>query len=210
MGVHLGRQRRDADMRTVRVIRQFFVNFIGKDHEFFPDCESGQPFQRPQPVNCTGRIRRRTQDQQPRPVGHISPQIIFSQFEIVFRESRDQDRRCSGCRDHVQMADPIGNRDDDLVAGTAEGGDRRGAGEFAARSDDHLFGRRLHAVGPELGRTGFPQRGDPGGNGVFRLAGFQRFPAGFLDGIGRIEVRFAHGEHAHLDPLLRQSDPFFQ
>ena len=43
------------------------------------------------------------------------------------------------------MADPIGNRDDDLVAGTAERGDRGGAGEFAEEAK--ALGCRLYVTG---------------------------------------------------------------
>ena len=113
-------------------------------------------------------------------------------LEAVGRRGGHEHRLAAGQQHHIGIAHPIGGGDDHLVAGIEAGEHGVEDHRLAARRDIDLGGLVGEPVFPgELGADGRLELGDAIDIGVFGLALADRLDRGFLDGVGRIEIRLA-------------------
>ena len=164
------------------------------------DGQVGQTLQRLIGLHHTGGIARAVDDQHPGLIGDERLQLLQVDLEVVFLPQRIADG--DGLKEigHMDVVEPHGIGDQDLVAGVQEGG-HGGVGALA-HADGHqdLFRRVLHIVVPlQLLGDGLAQlRGSVVG-GVEHIAPADAVIGGVLDDLGGVKVGPAD---LHVDDVL--------
>ena len=123
----------------------------------------------------------------------------------------DEDRRAAAQADDLGIGHPVWRGDDHLVA-RVQGGEQGVVDHLlAAGADDGLRGLVVEAVlALELAGDGLAQGHDAGNRRVLRLAAADRCDGGFLDVVGRVEIRLADGKTDHVPPLGFQIPRFLR
>ena len=125
------------------------------------------------------------------------------ELEAVLHRRLDDHRRAAAQADHLRIGDPIGRRDDDLVAGVERGEHRVVEDLLAAGRDDRLGRLVVEAVlALELLGDRLAQGNDAGDRRVLGLAAADGGDRRLLDMVGRVEIRLAHRQADDV-PALR-------
>ena len=174
------------------VVGEVLVDFVAHDEDalFHADVADGLDFVRG--IDAAGGIAGRIQDEQSRLGRDGGKKLGGRDFELGLVRGGQDHRRGAGELDHLRVTQPVGGRDDDLVAFLAGGDDDVEAGVLAAAGDDDLRRLVVEAVlALELVGDGLAQLGDAAAGRVFGEAGGERGSGGVLDVLGGVEVRFA-------------------
>ena len=153
-------------------------------------------------VGRAGRVRGRVEHDPLGARGDRTLQVLGLQLERLFDRRRHDDRLAAVDQHHLRIADPIGRRDDDLVALVHR--DEEGVVEdlLAAGADDRVRGLVIEAVlALELGRDRLAQRRNAEHGRILGLAALDRLDRRLLDVVRRIEIRLAHRKRDDLPPL---------
>ena len=143
-------------------------------------------------VGRARRIRGRVEQQPLGPRRDRRLQILGLHLETRFQARRHENRRPAPQQHHVRVGDPVGRRNDDLVAGV----ERRDQGVvqdlLAAAAHRDLVHGIVEAVLPlELPRDRLAQLGGAGRRRVLGLPPADGLDRRFLDEVGRVEVGLA-------------------
>ena len=192
-------QRGEGDEPSVAV-DEVLVDFVGKDQQVGLEDHFGQGSQLIGRVGHARRIGRRVEHQQFR-IARCGAELIGRDLKAALGAGVEENRLAAGELDHLRIADPVGGRDQDLVAGIDE--DLAGVvkGVLAAEGHDHLVGGGGDVVHVgHLRGDGLAERLGLLGD-VLGVAGVEGGLGGVLDELGGVEVRFAGGEADHIDAI---------
>ena len=171
-----------VDQVLVHVVRE-------RPHMRMPHQHLGDRLHLGARIGRTGRVRRRIEDQ---PLGILRDRTLERlrlHLEAILEPRRHCHRRGARQQHNVRVADPIGRRNDNLVARI----ERRHQGVeqhlLAAGADDDLGGLVVELVlALELARD----------RRLGRLTTLDRRNGGLLDVVRRVEIRLAHPEPNHV------------
>ncbi len=132
-------------------------------------------------------------------------EVLGLELEGVLEPGRRDDRLAPVDRDHLGIADPIVRGDDHLVALVHRDEERVVEDPLAAGADDRVGGLVVERVLPlELGGDRLAQRRNAEHRRILGLAAPDRGDGGFLDVVGRVEIRLADRKRNDVPPLRLQ------
>ena len=188
------------DVRALSVlVQQVLVDLIRDDPDAVLECPLADRRQLGGGVDAARRVRRRAHEQHLRALGACGLQLLDAHLVVLVRARENLDGGRAGELDDLGVGGPVRGRQDRLVAGAQQGGERLEHGLLAAVGDDDVCGGDLVAgVAQGLGGDGFTQRGQAGGGRVAVHRGVARGLHGGLDNVvGRGEVGLAGTEADH-------------
>ena len=177
------------------VIDELFVNFVREDINLLVDGDLGERGEFVLGVDGAGGIAGGVEDDHLGERAHVFAEELGGEFVTVFGGGRDDDGLAAGDADHFRIAQPVGGRNEDFVAGIDGGEDGVEAGMLGAAGDDDLGGFVGEAVvGLEFLGDGSAELGNAGRGGVFGEAGIEGAHGGGLDVFRCVEIGFAGAE----------------
>ena len=150
-------------------------------------------------VDAARRVGRRAHEEDLRARCARGLELLDGHLVVLVGAREHLDGGRAGELDDLGVGGPVRGRQDRLVAGAQQGGERLEHGLLAAVGDDDVCGGDLVAgVAQGLGGDGFTQRGQAGGGRVAVHRGVARGLHGGLDNVvGRGEVGLAGTEADH-------------
>ncbi len=133
-------------------------------------------------VSSARRVARAVEEDQTRAIGNRGRQRAWRDLEAIRERGRHDHRFAIRQLDHVRIGDPVGRRNDRLVAGIQHRGADVVAGLLRAAGHEYLVRRVLEIVfaAELIDDRGFQRRGAVYIR-VFRLAVVDRLDGGRLD-----------------------------
>ena len=152
-------------------------------------------------VGGAGRVGRRVEDHPLGAPGDRPVEVVRIELEAALGRTRHDHRLALAKQHDVRIGDPVGRRDDHLVAGFDRGHQRVVDDLLAAAADRDLLRSVGQAVlAGELGADRLAQRRRAGDGGVLRLSPVDRRLRRLADVLRRIEVRLAGAEPDDVAP----------
>ncbi len=194
VGLMVGAEARDGPVHR-SVVEEVLVDFVAHDEDAMFHAKIAQGADFLGGVDASGGIAGGIEDKQPSAGSQGGAELVGGDLEFGAIGGWKDDGGRAGQLHHFGVTQPIGGRDDDVVAFLAGGEDDVVAGVFAAAGNDDLAGRVGEAIlALELVGDGLAKLRDAAGGCVLGEASVQGIDSGLLDVIGGVEVGFARAE----------------
>ena len=184
-------------------VDQLLVDLVGDHDQVVTDGDVGQALQSLIGLHHAGGVAGGVDDQHAGLVGDEALQLLQVDLEVVLLPQLVADGDGAEEVGHVDVVEPHGIGDQDLVAGVQEGG-HGGIGALA-HADGHqdLVGGVVHVVVPlELVGDGLTQLRSTIVGSIEHIASADAVVGGVLDDLGGVEVGTADLHVDHVLPLL--------
>ena len=182
------------------VVDDVFVNFIGDQQQVVVGCRGSQGLQLVPGVGGPGGVGGRVDDHRLRLFAQVLAQLLGGDFETLLLGGGDDHRHAAGQLDHRRVGNPVGRRNDHLVAGVEQGLGQVVEGVLAATGDDDLLVFVLQLVFPDqLGPDRFFKFRNAGHRRVAGEAVLDGLDGGGLDVFRGVEIRLAGAEIDDID-----------
>ena len=181
-------------------INQLFIDLVGNHHKVMADGQVGQTLQRLIGLHHTGGVAGTVDDQHTGPVSDERFQLLQVDLEVIFLPQLVADRDGFEEVRNMDVVEPHGIGDQDLVAGIQKGS-HGGIGSLA-HTDGHqdLFRRVLHIVVPlQLFGDCLAQLRGAIVGGVKHIAPADAVIGGILDDLRSVKIGPAD---LHVDDVL--------
>ena len=183
------------------VVNQLFIDFVGDDVEALLHRQLRDARQLLAVPDAAVRIVRRVENQRLGALGDVGREILRLGDEALLHVALHQHRHAADDAHDFRIGNPARRRDDDLVSGVHNRGQRGVDGEFRAVGDDHLRGRILQSVVPaQLFADCAAQAERAGRRRILGQPHIQRLVRGGADILRGDEIRLTDAEGHHVAP----------